>query len=519
MAATRAKSTSSTPTPASKGTGATKSKKNTATTAAASATKRTTRKSAASSSSKSTSSKPNNAIAPLSQKELATLKALEARRKAAAQQEEDEAIQQKTQAMLAAEEADNSDEEDDDQDEDSPPKKKQRSLSNTPVSNNMDEDELTFSQTLYQNAPEILQELDHDHSDVDPIPNNGGDDSANEDEGGEGHEGFEKMPTEENDQVGDDVFGGGKGNGLVVEDEEDGKSFLHMSQKRPRSPRTPSSQKVKEEHFTPSTRLLAIAAKSHLRKDIAINNPFPPITPINVRDEYIWKIIHETVQQNPAMAPHLKSMEKYEHTLLTTFVWYGRGGLLNAIATKARQQISGTFGIPGSLDEDGIIQQVKWLLEGGKFKFGGLDFEKKTYDRNSPFGNSIITDIIRMQWFAKGKADSPAFHAMVKEKKIYETCIILTVENALKEWASGVYQPIHFSDDTARGRYIYHQDSWKFLVEKSPTWAKMKQGSLYTTIIKQGKNSFLLENSGGGEEDFQGVDFEELERMAVAGQI
>jgi Domain of unknown function (DUF6532) len=44
-----------------------------------------------------------------------------------------------------------------------------------------------------------------------------------------------------------------------------------------------------------------------------------------------------------------------------------------------------------------------------------------------PFGHPIIADIIRAQWFGKGKADVRAYNKMVALSETPETIIILVV--------------------------------------------------------------------------------------------
>jgi hypothetical protein len=45
------------------------------------------------------------------------------------------------------------------------------------------------------------------------------------------------------------------------------------------------------------------------------------------------------------------------------------------VGNKARERIEAAYGIPGKLDKDGIADRVRWLLQKGRFKFGGIDYE------------------------------------------------------------------------------------------------------------------------------------------------
>jgi hypothetical protein len=91
-----------------------------------------------------------------------------------------------------------------------------------------------------------------------------------------------------------------------------------------------------------------------------------------------------------------------------------------------------------------------------------------------PFGHPIIDDIIRTQWFGKGRADVQTYKKMVGIGKVPEFVIILVVtavrvrpitglllmmanlllqvENALMEWSSGDHIALQFSDDAASSR-------------------------------------------------------------------
>ena len=49
------------------------------------------------------------------------------------------------------------------------------------------------------------------------------------------------------------------------------------------------------------------------------------------------------------------------------------------------------------------------------------------YNKNRPFGNIIITDLIRSHWFSKGKIDQAALKEMMDTKTIPHSIIILVV--------------------------------------------------------------------------------------------
>lgn len=57
------------------------------------------------------------------------------------------------------------------------------------------------------------------------------------------------------------------------------------------------SSKVTESDFSPKTRELAIAAKSHVRTCTAIDHPFPPQNKFG-RISYAWSVIQETASMS-----------------------------------------------------------------------------------------------------------------------------------------------------------------------------------------------------------------------------
>jgi hypothetical protein len=56
-----------------------------------------------------------------------------------------------------------------------------------------------------------------------------------------------------------------------------------------------SGNKVKEEHFSPRTRRLAITSKNYMRELTAVQNPFP-LENDDDREDYIWKVIQDVAK-------------------------------------------------------------------------------------------------------------------------------------------------------------------------------------------------------------------------------
>lgn len=126
---------------------------------------------------------------------------------------------------------------------------------------------------------------------------------------------------------------------------------------------------------------------------------------------------------------------------------YAITGLRGDLKAKAKAGIAGYFGIPGQMSKADIEEAARWLLQGCKFARGEVDVmvygpgiynllydtnlellkQKRTVVNNEPFSHAIIGDMIRNQWFGKGKADIQAYHKMMELKKIHEEIIILVV--------------------------------------------------------------------------------------------
>lgn len=133
--------------------------------------------------------------------------------------------------------------------------------------------------------------------------------------------------------------------------------------------------------------------------------------------------------------------------LVTHICWqqagYAIGGLRGDLKARARASIAGHYAIPGSgMSNQDIRDTVRWLLTKSNFMYGGVNVhvrthltsiqvliqtQERTVDRQEPFMHSIITDIVRAQWFGKGKADVLTMNKMVTHKRILGHVIVLVV--------------------------------------------------------------------------------------------
>ena len=83
--------------------------------------------------------------------------------------------------------------------------------------------------------------------------------------------------------------------------------------------------KVTENDFTdPKVKALAIAAKSHMRFEIAINDAFPLLTLPNQRNNLIWKVIDATATKIPSLRSAFNQAKKnsFLEDLISKFVTF-----------------------------------------------------------------------------------------------------------------------------------------------------------------------------------------------------
>ncbi|KAF8814838.1 hypothetical protein BYT27DRAFT_7219712 [Phlegmacium glaucopus] len=190
---------------------------------------------------------------------------------------------------------------------------------------------------------------------------------------------------------------------------------------------------------------------------------------------------------------------------------YGRSGLLNSLITKARTLVPAHYGLKSD-SKVVISERVTWLLQKGRFKFSGIDNKNKTFNNNAPLGNDIIADLISAQLFHTGyaKSDVKAAAKIIQAKSLPISLIlfvITTVEHALKEWGTGRHVKLSFTEELGRS-------GWNALKAKSPKWAEVFPQRLFKTIAQNSSSALFLEDDLQDKEDLEGIDFEELERLA-----
>ncbi|GBE83807.1 hypothetical protein SCP_0508640 [Sparassis crispa] len=296
-------------------------------------------------------------------------------------------------------------------------------------------------------------------------------------------------------------------NGIAIEKSEESKEIRKSIRHKKASGQTISTtssassvsscnKKVVMGEFSPISLKLAAAGKCATRERISLMDAFPTNT-----DDFLW----EALQNSGAAKASLEDV------------------LDRAIIDIELQErllkldgLSGHFGLPDKLVESEIKDTVQWLLLKANFMYGEVDANDCTVNRQEPFSHPLITEIICAQWFTgKGKADIMTYNMMVAAKRIPGPLLVLvitTIENALKEWASGEYCPLPFSDETAKARYIHFTALWDRLAEKSPTWMENFEKNLFKQITKSVNRSHLYVSDEAA--DIDDLDFDALERSA-----
>ena len=184
------------------------------------------------------------------------------------------------------------------------PKKKSKTNNSLP-GDDLDDEEAAFvaaiapAANIYDNS----FDMENDNGDVSE------EDKSTHD--AEENVGDDEMAYGEEEPLG--VFGGGVDNGvssvvhlfadnlncclqIEVKEEEDVKPFATKAKRMKTPSKTRgSSNKVKEDDFSPHMRRLAIASKNYIRELTALKSPFP-LDNEDDREEYVWAMIQKTAQ-------------------------------------------------------------------------------------------------------------------------------------------------------------------------------------------------------------------------------
>ncbi|CAA7269604.1 unnamed protein product [Cyclocybe aegerita] len=278
--------------------------------------------------------------------------------------------------------------------------------------------------------------------------------------------------------------------------------------------RTPKKErcsgKVVEADFSPNTLVLAKAAKRYTQERAAFGEAFPP-QDAEGREAFMMTMFEKAAKKGDnkldragvnevsglmmktVLQCAAKSSEVYDK--LSIFAMYGKRDLTATVVKRTREMIGAGYGIPGKLSQDEIIDLVKWLLQGSRFRCNGLDFQNKTFDAEKPFLHPIIGEIIKRIWFMKAKSDQPALSQMIWKKKVFAGVIILIttcVEHCLKGWSGGSELIHHFSEANCSDRYAHFTALWEEFAEGAPDFMQAVEEATYDNIICGIKNIALI---------------------------
>ena len=87
----------------------------------------------------------------------------------------------------------------------------------------------------------------------------------------------------------------------------------------------PMKSKVTENNFKdPKVKALAIASKTYMRYEIAINDAFPLLTLPNLRSDLTWKVIDATATKIPSLHPAYNQAKKdtFLEDIISKFVMF-----------------------------------------------------------------------------------------------------------------------------------------------------------------------------------------------------
>ncbi|KAJ7939776.1 hypothetical protein B0H13DRAFT_2300488 [Mycena leptocephala] len=191
--------------------------------------------------------------------------------------------------------------------------------------------------------------------------------------------------------------------------------------------------------------------------------------------------------------------------------WGGRNAVKGAVVL---------YWIPGDYSPAEIVKHIKWLTgKKGIFKYGGIDLKAQTYDAQQPYCASFYREVIRKQWFDSLKSEgvrSLSFQRFVDAPIPVVALVTGAMENALKEYATGVRIQIKFIEEEFAPRYQHHQAALLHLKSKSPTRFAQFQRGLYSKIVSTSNFPHLKAIVAEPDDDeLDGVDFDALEASAT----
>ncbi|KAJ7809959.1 hypothetical protein B0H14DRAFT_2864777 [Mycena olivaceomarginata] len=273
--------------------------------------------------------------------------------------------------------------------------------------------------------------------------------------------------------------------------------------------RIASNSRVTQATFSPMSVRLANVGRYAVRVGIATEEGFP-----GDHATFTWDAITHAVESlnAPEVAERFNMAKESNErrAQLVSYAWSGAPQLRGEVKTLCKSAVK-LFGIPGEYSPAEIAKHIKFLTgKKGIFKFGGINLQDQTYDRQRPLGAAFYHDMMTKQWFDTAKSEgvrAASFRNFIDSPIPVLTLVTDGMENALKEWSTGVRIQIKFTEEEFGPRYQHHRATLLNLQTKSPTCFTHSTSNFHH--LKQ----VVAEPD---EDEFDGVDFNALEE-SVAG--
>ncbi|KAJ7155601.1 hypothetical protein C8R46DRAFT_1226674 [Mycena filopes] len=283
-----------------------------------------------------------------------------------------------------------------------------------------------------------------------------------------------------------------------------------------------SSSRVTQDSFSPLSLRLANAGRSAMRVRIATEKGFPP-------DHEKWTLatLEKAGSQDDSLTQRLALTKGNDErrSKMINYTWGGAAQVRGEVKRLCVNAVS-LYGLPGNHSPDNIKGIVEWLTSTkGIFKHGGVDValrapSKRTYNRQEPFGHPFYQDVISKQWFSSLTSEGVRVATMAEFVDLnipIMTLVTDAMENALKQYSTGVRVPVKFTEEEFGPRYDHHKATLLNLQTKSPTWFNAHLHNLYSRIVNSTSFSHLKAVPASQEGDeLDDVDFAALE-ASVAG--
>ncbi|KAJ7790993.1 hypothetical protein B0H14DRAFT_2937291 [Mycena olivaceomarginata] len=279
--------------------------------------------------------------------------------------------------------------------------------------------------------------------------------------------------------------------------------------KTPKAKCIASNSRVTQATFSPMSVRLANVGRYAVRVGIATEEGFP-----GDHATFTWDAITHAIESlnAPEVAERFNMAKESNErrAQLVSYAWSGAPQLRGEVKTLCKSAVK-LFGIPGEYSPAEIAKHIKFLTgKKGIFKFGGINLQDQTYDRQRPFGTAFYHDVMTKQWFDTAKSEgvrATSFRNFIDSPIPVLTLVTDGMENALKEWSTGVRIQIKFTEEEFGPRYQHHRATLLNLQTKSPTWFTHSTSNFHH--LKQ----VVAEPD---EDELDGVDFNALEE-SVAG--